>query len=326
MKYLNQIAVFGYLLLFVQMQAVVFRFDEWLHQKTGQKIYACSDLHQVHHADRHQVDNVVSLLKHNNVHLIIEDYDPSERVLLPLSQSRFLRNLDYVAVNAGINTTCIEFRHHYPWTKTQDLMAQYDEVVQEIEHYDDGDTLNTYYEDTLMAIDYVYKPLYQGLRDYSGSMLSYHLKSTILNKFGRAVPQYNKLHGSTHLIDLRILHELAQERQNDLCICAGAHHIERVSSMLPALGFRLHESVGLRSKECVQYYQQYLQVPAVNFDKVLPKVPQKKVYHSMIRARAQCAMRQLFSSDAHRCMRASRVATAVTLLTGLLSTVSCAGY
>jgi hypothetical protein len=314
-----------YVLCFIpiNVNAVVFQCETWFNGRTGQRLFACSDFHTAHKADKKQVSELASFLMNDNMHLIVEDYDPAQRLFLPASGSRFLRSLDYVSSYVGIDTTYLEFRHNYPWEKTQTHMSELDEVVQEIERYDDGDILNTYYESTLMGIDCVYKPLYTELKQFDGSILSYQLKSTIYNALGKPMPTYSKLHGSTHLIDLRILHAVAQKKHNDLCICAGANHIERVKTVLPDLGFNRYDRVGLKKQECLDYYQRYLQVPAVDFNNVLPLTGSKNSSQCNLNLNMRMPMSKLpqFVRFAHT----SKVATAITLFASLLVTTSYVG-
>ncbi len=248
-----KIAHFLYLvcLLFIWAEtcSVIYRYDVWKHKETSRKTILFSDFHLPHRANAKQQAQLMHLISKKNGRLIVEDmYDAAGKKslrssLMPFRNDQFLWGLTALCRKLNIAVDNVEFRHessNFSLAKTSDYMKRQDRIVEEIAAYDDRPVLNDYYEKVLKELDDKYSELDACLRIHEGSFFSYRLRS-LLGLF----PPYNLYsYSSLNILDLKVLHLLADDKKTPTCVCVGGLHADNINEVMPKLGYALVETKG----------------------------------------------------------------------------------
>lgn len=246
-----------------------------------------------------QQDTIIDMAKTLNAAIIVEDgllSSSQEFRHDPLSYdynkyrktTKQLSNKDTLLLGftarcheEGIKVKNVEFRFPTHLASTQIMMKKAEQMKEKIRSYNDGPILNEYYRNKLEDLhnkveipcadlfnilkksdttlerlpSLHYKKAYNQVWEYLWESNA-SLEKDVYEKIYEIVIGYE-----SRLLDLELLHAIAEHKDQPIIICAGAGHITRIKEGLEKMGFACTHNMNAR--------EEYDEPQALNMEKTL---------------------------------------------------------
>lgn len=238
-----------------------------------QHIYFFNDIHDACDKASDQQIHIISFAKQLNAVMLTEEMTNTDTLkrylhdadmlnqvhedcLLHLAKEESeqfpLRGLALCARSMGVDAKNIDYRQWVDAFRTgraitgRAAMQVLDRVIADIKSYNDNAVFNGYYASTVAMVTNSFKPFWDYLRQHNGPVREL-TKADEFKKITTDMQQlkldadqrYNDywITYDSSLFNCLLLHELAQQKQTHIIVCAGAFHCNLASDMLEKIGF-----------------------------------------------------------------------------------------
>lgn len=196
--------------------------------------------------------DITTLSKYIPDKQLMEQIDADCMRLLQKKESSFfpLRGLSLFARSRGVNAYSADYRQWADPFRCGRLitgkmaMKVLDKVIEEIDTYDDNPIFNNYYQEKAEMVKMAFAPLWDHLR-MQNKLIGELCMTPEFQKIVALLynPQENEYSEcwvmyDSSIFDCLLLHNLAQNNNEHIIICAGDYHCEKIKTLLMNCGYK----------------------------------------------------------------------------------------